>query len=452
MTLSRRGFFGGATASLAATVAALPAADRREALAALTPTQHASLLTDWRFWARPHQLPPAGDWRTWLVLAGRGWGKTRTGAETVRAWAESGQYRRIALIAPTAADVRDVVVEGESGILAIAPPNNRPQYEPSKRRLTWPNGAIATAYSADEPERLRGPQHDAAWADELAAWNYHETWSMLMFGLRLGVDPRVVVTTTPKPLPIIRELLADPTTAVTRGQTYDNRANLAPQFLNSIIRKYEGTRMGRQELLAEVLDDVPGALWTRAMIDAAQVDACGGDLMRVAIGVDPAISAMDESDLTGIVAAGALDNGCAVVLGDYSCRASPQEWATRAVNAFWQHRADVIVAEANQGGDMVRATIQMVDPRVPVELVHASRGKLVRAEPIAALYEQGRVRHVRTAALAQLEDQMCSYSPGSMMKSPDRMDALVWALWRLFIDGPGPQMMIYHDPVMISTY
>jgi phage terminase large subunit-like protein len=452
VNLSRRGLFRlGGGASLAATVAALPAAERREVIGSLSPTQQAALLTDWRFWARPNQLPPDGDWRIWLVLAGRGFGKTRTGAETVRMWAESGKYKRIALVAATSSDARDVMIEGESGILAICPEANRPHYEPSKRRLTWPNGAIATAYTADEPERLRGPQHDAAWCDELAAWGYVETWDMLMFGLRLGNDPRVVVTTTPKPLPIIRELIKAKSTAVTRGSTYENRANLAPAFLDEIVRKYEGTRLGRQELLAEVLDDVPGALWTRAMIDAAQTDACG-DLMRVVIGVDPAISAVDESDLTGIVAAGQTFDGRGVVLGDYSCKDTPQGWAQRAVNAFWHHQADVLVAEANQGGDMVRATIAMVDPRVPVELVHASRGKIVRAEPIAALYEQNRVRHIRTAGLEQLEDQMCSYAPGAMKKSPDRMDALVWAIWKLFIDVETSGVVIYHDPVQISAY
>lgn len=406
---------------------------------------------EWDFFARRNQLQPEGAWRTWLVLAGRGFGKTRTGAEAVRAWVESGRYGRIALVAPTAADARDVMVEGESGLMAICPPWNKPRYEPSKRRLTWPNGAQATAFSADEPERLRGPQHDGAWCDELASWNYPEAWDMLMFGLRLGSDPRVVVTTTPKPLPLIRELLKAKSTVVTRGSTYENRANLAPAFLSEIVTKYEGTRLGRQELNAELLDDVPGALWTRAMIDAAQRDA-HGDLARVVIGVDPAVSASDDSDETGIVAAGIEYEGAGVVLGDYSCRVSPQEWAQRAVNAFWYHQADCIVAEANNGGDMVRATIATVDPRVPVELVHASRGKAIRAEPASALYEQGRVKHLRAAKLETLEDQMCSFAPGTKMKSPDRMDALVWALWKLFIDGPGPQLVVYHDPVQISAY
>ena len=247
-----------------------------ELLASLPPEQLAAFLKrtsdreleaiehDWGWWGRPNQQAPKGDWRTWLLLAGRGFGKTRSGAECIRDQVIHHRRRRIALVAPTAADARDVMVEGESGLLAIGPPQQRPQYEPTKRRLTWPNGAIATTYSADEPERLRGPQHDAAWCDEIASWRYPEAWDMLMFGLRLGPDPRVVVTTTPKPIKIIRELIADPTTVITRGSTYDNRANLAPAFLQQIVRKYEGTRLGRQELNAEILDDVPGALWSRA--------------------------------------------------------------------------------------------------------------------------------------------------------------------------------------------
>jgi phage terminase large subunit-like protein len=248
-------------------LASLPEPTRRELAAALSPADARALLYDWPFWARPAQLPPQGNWRIWLLLAGRGFGKTRTGAELIRARVAASTARRLALVAPTAADARNVMVEGESGILAISPPWDRPRYEPSKRRLTWPNGAIATLYSADEPERLRGPQHDATWCDELASWRYPEAWDMLMFGMRLGPDPRAVVTTTPRPTKLIRTLIADPTAVVTRGSTYENRANLAPAFLDQIIRKYEGTRLGRQEIEAELLDDVPGALWTRGIID-----------------------------------------------------------------------------------------------------------------------------------------------------------------------------------------
>src|SRR5689334_23460388 len=246
---------------------------RNELIAALTPAESRALLYEWAFWARPNQLPTDGEWRVWLVLAGRGFGKTLTGAEMIRARVTARTAHRLALVAPTACDARDVMVEGESGILAISPPWERPRYEPSKRRLTWPNGAIATLFSADEPERLRGPQHDTAWCDELASWRYPEAWDMLMFGLRLGSDPRVVITTTPRPTKLIRTLIADPTAVVTRGTTYENRANLASAFFGQIIRKYQGTRLGRQELEAELLEDVPGALWARAMLEASRVRA-----------------------------------------------------------------------------------------------------------------------------------------------------------------------------------
>lgn len=378
----------------------------------------------------PHQVPPAGDWRTWAVVAGRGAGKTRAGAEWVLSRVRAGD-RRIALVAPTAADARDVMVEGDSGILAIAGAGERPLYEPSKRRLTWPNGALATTYSADEPERLRGPQHDAAWADEIGAWRYAtEAWDMLMLGLRLGTDPRVVATTTPRPTPLVRMLLDAPTTAVTRASTYANAANLAPQFLEQIIRRYEGTRLGRQEIAGELLTDVPGALWQRDRIDALRV-VTAPDLTRVVVGVDP--SGSSDGDEQGIVIAGVGVDGHGYVLGDASCALSPEGWARRAVEAFRLHRGDRIVAEKNYGGDMVASTIRTVDPRVPVKLVTASRGKALRAEPVAALYEQGRVHHV--GALPVLEDQLTNWAPDGYDGSPDRLDALVWALTELML-GP----------------
>ncbi len=364
----------------------------------------------------------------WLLLAGRGFGKSRTGAEWVREQVESGRSRRIALVAPTAADVRDVMIEGESGLLAICPPWNMPVYESSKRRLTWPNGAIATTYSAEEPDRLRGPQHDAAWCDEVAAWRYPETWDMLMFGLRLGVDPRCVVTTTPKPIPIIRNLLKNPTTAITRGSTYENRANLAEAFFEQIVAQYEGTRLGRQELYAEVLDDVEGALWTRALIDQHRVKVAP-ELKRIVVAIDPAITASDDSDETGIVVAGLGVDNHGYALDDLSLRASPDGWARRAVEAYHARKADRIVAEVNQGGDMVEYTIRTVDPRASIKKVHAARGKQTRAEPIVALYEQGRIHHV--GVLPQLEEQMCNWVPG--MDSPDRMDAAVWAFTELML-------------------
>jgi phage terminase large subunit-like protein len=377
-------------------------------------------------------MPPHGDWRTWLILAGRGWGKTRTGAEWVIDRIEDG-YQRVALVGPTAADARDVMVEGESGILRVAPDDLEANYEPSKRRITFANGAICTTFSADEPDRLRGPQHDAGWCDEIAAWRYPEAWDQLQFGLRLGDDPRCIVTTTPRPTREIRELVKADTTAVTRGSTFDNADNLAPAFLERILAKYEGTRLGRQELYAEILDDVPGALWNRAMLEAAVTGYTPQDSMqRVVVAVDPAVTSGEDSDETGIVVAGRTGPQ-GFVLADVTCRLSPDGWARRAVEAYHHHKADRIVAEANQGGDMVRTVLRTVDPSVPVKLVHATRGKRVRAEPVAALYEQGRVFHAQV--FAQLEDQLLTWTPDSPT-SPDRLDALVWALTDLDLARP----------------
>jgi predicted phage terminase large subunit-like protein len=406
----------------------LTKAERERLLNGLSEAKAKELLYTWEFWARPNQLPPPGDWRTWLILAGRGFGKTRTGAEWVRSQIESGNCRRIALIAPTAADAREVMVEGESGILNISPPNNRPVYEPSKRRLTWPNGAIATTYSADEPERLRGPQHDGGWCDELASWRRPETFDMFLFGLRLGLNPRVVVTTTPKPIPVVKELLKDKTTFITRGSTYDNRANLAPTFFEKIVGKFEGTRLGRQELLAELLEDTPGALWNTLMLEHCRVTEFP-DLQRVVIGVDPAISNNEGSAETGIIAAGIDENRTPYVLEDASLQGSPHEWASAVIATFNKLKADRVVVEVNNGGDMCESVIRMTKggERIPITKVHASRGKYTRAEPIAALYEQGRAHHVRF--FPELEGQMTTYVPGDT--SPDRMDALVWAMTEL---------------------
>jgi predicted phage terminase large subunit-like protein len=369
-----------------------------------------------------------------LLLAGRGFGKTRTGAELVRLRVGMRTARHVALVAPTAADTRDVMVEGESGLLAIAPSWDRPEYEPSKRRLTWENGAIATTYSADEPERLRGPQHDFAWCDELAAWRYPEAWDMLMFGLRLGQDPRAVVTTTPRPTKLIKALVADPKVVVTRGSTYDNKDNLPSAFLDQIVRRYEGTRLGRQELDAEILDDVPGALWTHGLIDATRVNTVPS-LTRIVVAIDPAVSSDEHADETGIVVAGKSADGHGYVLADLSGRYTPTEWAKAAIAAYHAHAADRIVAEVNNGGDMVEATLRVVDPSVAFAAVHASHGKVARAEPVAALYEQGRVHHL--GALPRLEDQMCCFAHDFNREtagySPDRVDALVWALSELLI-------------------
>lgn len=429
-------------------LAALPSADQRAFLAGLDADEAAALMEDWRFWARPNQLAPAGEWRVWLLLAGRGFGKTRSGAEWVRHRIEAGRARRVALVAPTAADARDVMVEGESGLLAVAAADFRPRYEPSKRRLTWPNGAIATCFSADEPERLRGPQHDAAWCDELAAWRYAEAWDMLMLGLRLGADPRAVVTTTPKPTKLLRELMAAPGTQVTRGATRENARHLAPAFLTQIVQRYRGTRLGRQELEAELLEDAPGALWRRAAFEALR---CRPDavptLKRVVVAIDPAASSAEGADETGIIAAGLGTDGHGYVLDDHSGRFAPEGWAKAALALYRARQADRIVAEVNNGGDMVAAVLRAVDASASFKPVHAARGKVIRAEPVAALYEQGRVHHV--GCFAQLEDQMCGFTVdfdrSRAGTSPDRLDALVWALSDLMVEDSATGWLDYYD-------
>lgn len=401
-------------------------------LASLSDEEAAHLLFDWAFWAREKQLPPAGgEWLTWLIMAGRGFGKTRTGAEFVRWSVMERGYRRVALVGRTAADVRDVMVEGESGLLSVFPAWMRPHYEPSKRRITFPNGAIATTYSGDKPDQLRGPQHDLAWCDEMAAWRYPESWDQLQFGLRLGEHPRSVVTTTPRPTKLIRELLSDETVHVTVGTTYENAANLAPPALAAFEKRYGGTRLGRQELLAEVLDDVPGALWTRYVLETARVKTAP-ELVRVVVGIDPAVTSTDESNETGIVVCGMDAKGDGYVLDDVSLRGTPSEWAKRAIRAYHLHEADRVIAEVNQGGEMVEQTIRTEDRSISFKAVRASKGKHTRAEPISALYEQGRVHHV--GAFAELEDQMCTWVPGE--DSPDRLDALVWALTELMLGTP----------------
>jgi predicted phage terminase large subunit-like protein len=400
--------------------------ERAAALRRMPEADRKLVTWDWRAWARADQLPPDGDWSVWLVKAGRGWGKTRVGAEWVRSVAKPGA--RIALIGPTAADVRDVMIEGESGLLSVCPPGARPVYEPSKRRVTWPNGAMATAYSAEESDRLRGPQHHFCWGDEVAAWADPATWDMAMMGLRLGTRPRVVCTTTPKMVPLMRTIQTSPGVVVTRGRTLDNAANLAPSFLSGLMARYEGTRIGRQELDGEDLDDNPDALWSREVIDACRLREAP-ELARVVVAIDPAATSNAESDETGIVVAGLGTDGRGYVLADRSGRFKPDAWARRAVEAYHEHKADRIIAEGNQGGEMVAHVLGTVEAGLPLRIVHATRGKLTRAEPIAALYEQGRVSHV--GGLPQLEDQLCTWMPGSA--SPDRLDALVWALTELML-------------------
>lgn len=406
----------------------------RPLLASASRRELAALAYRWDFWSRPDQRPPAGDWRIWLILAGRGWGKTRTGAEWVRSQVEAGA-KRIALVGATAADARDVMVLGESGLLNVFPEHARPKYEPSKRRVVFQTGAIATLYSAVEPDRLRGPQHEIAWCDELAAWaKLDATWADLMMGLRLGDSPRALITTTPRPLDILRgfvdEASEDGPIRVTRGRTLDNSGNLPDQFLNDIQRAYGGTRLGRQELDGEILEPVGGlfqAEWFRHIDEAPK-------LSRVVVSLDPAITT--RNDETGLIVVGrAGDRG--YVLEDLSGTMTPEEWARKAVDAAKRHRAACIVAETNRGGDLVHATIRQFDRSVHLKEVRASRGKDTRAEPVAALYEQRRIAHVGT--FAKLEKQMIEWAPTSQemqrarrqATSPDRMDALVWGITEL---------------------
>jgi len=396
-------------------------------------------------WAMPHQLPPVGDWRAWIILGGRGAGKTRAGAEWVRAQVEGslpmdhGRCRRVALLGETYDQVRDVMIQGDSGILACSPPDRRPTWKAGERKLIWPNGATAQAFSAHDPEALRGPQFDAAWADELAKWKKaRDSWDMLQFALRLGRNPRLCVTTTPRNTPVLREILALPSSVQTHAPTEANRANLAPSFLAEVRARYAGTRLGRQELDGVLLSDVEGALWTAAMLQAAMLDQAPV-LDRVVVAVDPAVSAGKASDACGIVVVGATLQGPpqdwrAYVLGDRTVQGvGPLAWAQASIAAMQEFGADRLVAEVNQGGALVENVLRQVDPLVPYKALHASRGKSARAEPVAALYEQGRVHHL--PGLAELEQQMSQMTPQGYRGtgSPDRLDALVWALHDLVI-------------------
>jgi phage terminase large subunit-like protein len=398
------------------------------------------------FWALPHQLPPEGDWKTWVILGGRGAGKTRAGAEWVRSEVEGarpldhGRSRRVALVGETIEQAVTVMVEGESGILACSPPDRRPLWDATRKRLLWPNGAEARVYSAHDPERLRGPQFDAAWVDELAKWKRaEEAWDMLQFALRLGAHPRQVVTTTPRAVGVLKSILARDSTVVTHAPTEANAANLAGSFLEEVRARYAGTRLGRQELDGVLLEDVEGALWTLAVLEAARVERVP-TLDRIVVAVDPPVTGHGASDECGILVVGAETQGPprdwrAVVLEDASVTgASPQVWAEAALDAMRRHGADRLVAEVNQGGDLVETLIRNIDPLVPYRGVRASKGKAARAEPVAALYEQGRVSHVR--GLGKLEDQMCRMTARGYegRGSPDRVDALVWAVQDLILD------------------
>ena len=426
-------------ASTAERIAALPADERRETIAGLSDEIVAGLEYHWPIWARPAQLPPAGAWRVWLILAGRGFGKTRAGAEWVRARAEADGRLRIALIGATMAEARSVMIEGESGLLAIAPPTARPMWEPSLRRLRWRSGAQAFLYSAAEPESLRGPQHHLAWADEIAKWPLgREAWDNLMMGMRLGESPRTVATTTPRPVPLVRALIgmdgARPKgVVITRGRTADNRAALPADFIAAMEESYGGTRLGRQELDGEMIEDVAGALWSRALIERARV-AVAPAMRRIVVAVDPPASA--HGDACGIVVAGLGTDDHGYVIEDASAAGlAPEGWARAVAEAAARHGADRVVAEANNGGDMVGSVLRAADAGLPVRLVHASRGKVARAEPVSALYEAGRVFHV--GAFPALEDELAGLQVGGgyagPTRSPDRADALVWAMTELML-------------------
>lgn len=424
-------------------------------LAGLDPGALEAFRHDWDIFARDDQLPPGsfpghpepkGDWRIWLFLGGRGAGKTRAGAEWVRALAEGRAGPRagsIALVGETYADVREVMVDGPSGLRAIAPRHARPVWQASRRRLVWPNGAVGYAFSSEDPDGLRGPQHHAAWCDELAKWRYaRDTWDNLRMGLRLGADPRACVTTTPRPIPLLRALLADPSVAVTRAGTSANAANLAPTFLAAMRDAYGGTRLGRQELDGELVADREDALWTRDTIEAAR-RRTAPDLARIVVAVDPPAGSSRRADACGLVVAGIDAHGIVHVLADATVQGlRPAGWAARAASVFSAWKADALVVEVNQGGDMAEAVLREADPGLPVVKVHATRGKYLRAEPVAALYEQGRVRHA--GAFPALEDEMCDFAPTGLSsgRSPDRLDALVWAVTELALSrkGQGPRV------------
>lgn len=388
---------------------------------------------DWPFWQRNDQNPPEVDWRVWLVMAGRGYGKTRMGAEWVRCCAMTSPGVRIALVGATISEARSVMVEGESGLLALCR-DDKVNWEPSLRKLSWPNGSVATLYSAAEPESLRGPQHDFAWADEIAKWPHGiATWDNLMFGLRLGDHPRVMATTTPRPVPLVRRLVNEAGVERTNGSTGQNAMNLPREFIDGVNALYGGTRLGRQELDGELIEDIAGALWTRDLLEDRRVVAAP-ELKRVVIGVDPPVSA--HGDACGIVAVGLGTDGKAYVLADHSVKgASPEGWARAVAAAVEAWGADRVVAEDNQGGNMVESTLRAAALAMPVKRVHASRGKSARAEPVAALYEAGRALHV--GAFPDLEDEMCGLVVGGSYegpgRSPDRADALVWAMSELML-------------------
>jgi phage terminase large subunit-like protein len=416
---------------------------RLQALAELDDAERKRLAWHWRLWARAEQIAPEGEWRTWLIMAGRGFGKTRAGAEWVREIATGNPDARIALVGASLGEARAVMIEGESGLLSISPPRRRPRFEPSLRRLTWPNGAQATIYSAGEPDSLRGPQASHAWCDEIAKWDNaggraEAAWDNLSLGLRLGEHPRLVATTTPRAVPLLRRVLAEEGLTLTKGRSEDNADNLPPRFLRDVRRAFGRSALGRQELDGELIEDIQGALWTRGLLEQCRDGGAPAEHARVVIGVDPPASA--NGDACGILVAALGLDGIARVLADVSVRKpSPEKWARAVANASEAWQADRVIAEANQGGAMVESVLRAAKLSLPVKLVRASKGKSARAEPVAALYEAGRVRHAGT--FAELEDELCGLMAGGDYqgpgRSPDRADALVWALTELMLGRGG---------------
>lgn len=434
----------------------LPSDQVEALLSELTPKQIEELTHDYRFWARPKQVAPEGDWKVWFLNCGRGFGKTWTGVQWVREQVKSGK-KRIAAVAATNSDIERVMVKGDSGFLALCSPHDRnkkgrligyPLWSPTKRTLTWhkdgdhskPEIARVEFYSAQEPERLRGPQFDTAWCDELAAWVYDEdTWDMLNFCLRLGKYPRVCVTTTPKSTKLVRKLVDDPYTHVTVGNSYENEA-LPDSFFEKLRDEYEGTRLGKQEIYAEILKENEGALWTADMIDSCQIEQDEvPDLERIVVSVDPATTSNVESDDTGIIVAGIDYNGNGYILEDHTFKDLPERWAQKAIELYHSWGASRIVYEKNQGGDMIPTLFRTIDENIPLRGVFASNSKIARAEPVSSLYERGKVFHVRNPehghSLTELETQMTTFEPMGKHKSPDRYDAMVWAITDLMLKG-----------------
>jgi phage terminase large subunit-like protein len=421
----------------------LSAQQQGRVLAGVGPRALNRLHHDFEIFAHRHQKPPdigrnGEPWTTWLILGGRGAGKTRAGAEWVRAVALADKDARIALVGETEHEVRSVMVEGVSGLLAVHRRDERPQWTPTLRRLQWRNGAVAEIFTAESFEGLRGPQFSAAWCDELAKWRQAENaFDMLQFGLRLGGRPRQVITTTPRPIPLLKKLVDDPATALTRAGTAANALNLAPAFVEQVLARYKGTRLGRQEIDGEIIEERADALWTRAGLESCRV-AAAPDLARIVVAVDPPASSKRGADACGLVVAGRAADGTIYVLQDASVSGlTPQGWALKAVSLWRQHQADSLIAEVNQGGEMVKAVIREADPDVPVTAVHATRGKYHRAHPVSQLYEQGRVKHAGT--FPELEDEMCDFGIDGLSsgRSPDRLDALVWAVAALTFAARG---------------